>query len=63
MYNISNPKTALLIDNIWVIYLLGVADNKEFNIQAGEIIKERILPNLIADKDVHDLYNLILKVF
>ena len=51
--NISNPKTAMMIDNIWVIYLLGDPNNKQFNIQAGKIIKDYIFPNQIADKDVH----------
>jgi RimJ/RimL family protein N-acetyltransferase len=43
----------MLIDNIWVIYLLGEANNKQFNIQAGKIIKEYIFPNQLADKEVH----------
>ena len=51
--NISNPQTAMLIDNIWVIYLLGDPNNKQFNIGAGEIIRNHIFPNQIADREVH----------
>lgn len=59
--NISNPKTAMMIDNIWVIYLLGDPNNKQFNIQAGDIIKNYVFPNLLADKEVHREW--ILDVF
>ena len=51
--NVSNPQTAMMIDNIWVIYLLGDPNNKQFNIEAGEIIRNYIFPNQIADKEVH----------
>jgi RimJ/RimL family protein N-acetyltransferase len=51
--DVINPKTAMLIDNIWVIYLLGDPNNRQFNIQAGKIIKEYIFPNQLADKEVH----------
>ena len=50
--NVSNPKTAMLIDNIWVIYLLGSSENQEFNIEAGKIIRNYIFPRKIADVDV-----------
>lgn len=51
--NVSSPQTAMLIDNIWVIYLLGDPNNKQFNIGAGEIIKNYIFPHQLADKEVH----------
>ena len=51
--DIIKPKTAMMIDNIWVIYLLGDSGNSEFNIQAGEIINNYILPKQLEDKEVH----------
>jgi len=44
---------AIIIDNIWVIYLLGEPDNKDFNTQSGEIIRNYVFPNLLKDKNVH----------
>jgi len=50
--NVDNPKTAMLVDNIWVIYLLGSSSNYEFNREAGEIIRKIIFPLKKADVDV-----------
>ena len=43
----------MLIDNIWVIYLLGDPSNTQFNVQAGKIIRNHVFPHLLADKEVH----------
>ena len=50
--NVDDPKTAMIVDNIWVIYLLGSSSNQEFNEEAGEIIRNIIFPLKMADVDV-----------
>jgi predicted acetyltransferase len=51
--NVSNPKSALLIDNIWAIYLLGDSNNKNFNKQAGVTVRNYVLPRLLADEEIN----------
>ncbi|MFX0092482.1 MAG: hypothetical protein ACFFBD_12030, partial [Candidatus Hodarchaeota archaeon] len=41
--NQSEPKTGLLVDNEWSIYLAGSPNNEEFNRAAGHIIASEIL--------------------
>ena len=60
--NLDDPKTAMIVDNIWIIYLLGSSSNEEFNIEAGEIIRNIVFPHKTADVDVDrewvlDYYN------
>ena len=50
--NAEEPKTAMLVDNIWVIYLLGSPSNEAFNREAGEIIRKIIFPLKKTDVDV-----------
>jgi len=51
--NVSNPQTAMMIDNIYVIYLLGNPNNKKFNKGAGEIIHNYIIPKQLEHKEIH----------
>ena len=42
--SLDNPKTGMIVDNEWSIYVTGDHTNKEFNREASQIIREEIFP-------------------